>query len=157
MIESKKRVDLINRSMSFSDFMLSGGRRVCKEHYIHLVQTARVDGKIGNEELKMLHKEGRKFGLTDPEIDSIIRSEAYHHYTPPYSLKGKFEHLYNVAQMILADDVITEGERKMIKKFAIEAGFNDAGVEGILEILFEGIPKGEDEETLLKKFRKKHL
>jgi len=143
--------------MNFADFITHSGKRICKEHYIHLVQVSRIDGKISDEEMKMLHKEGRKFGLTDPEIDKIIKSEATHHYTPPYSLKGKFTHLYNIAQIILADEVITEAEKKMIKRFAIEAGFNDKTIEKLMELLFDGIRKGKDEDILLAEFKRKHL
>jgi len=104
----------------------------------------------------MLHKEGKKFGLTDPEIDKLIKSEVHNNYHPPYSLKDKFEHLYNVAEMILADDVITESEKKIIRKFAIEAGFDNKAIDKLLEILFDGIKFNESEEALLTKFRK-HL
>jgi hypothetical protein len=139
--------------MNFSDFITHHGKRVNKEHYIHLIQVSKSDGRIDPEELEILHKEGRKFGLTDPEIDKLIESEGDQHYHAPYSLQDKFEHLYNAAGMILADDVITEGERKIIRKFAIEAGFSDKAIDRLMVILFEGIRKNESEETLLDKFR----
>ena len=143
--------------MNFADFIANNGKRVCKEYYIHLVQVSRADGKIGPEELEFLHKEGRKFGLTDPEIDNLIENEKDHQYTPPYSLDGKFNHLYNIAEMILADDVVTEEERKMIRRFAIEAGFDDSMVQTIVNHLLKGIEDGKNEETLLREFRKDHL
>jgi uncharacterized tellurite resistance protein B-like protein len=142
--------------MNFSDFITDHGKRINKDHYSHLIQVSRIDGKISPDELEMLHKEGRKFGLTDPEIDELILSEHKHHYEPPYSLHEKFEHLYNIAEMILADDVVTDSEKKIIRKFAIEVGFSDKAIDKLLEILFEGIRKNEDEELLLDKF-KKHL
>lgn len=143
--------------MNFSDFITHSGKKICKEHFLHLVQISRVDGKISDEEMKMLHRKGRKFGLTDPEIDYLIQSEAHHHYTPPISLKAKFSHLYNIAQLILADDVITESERKMLKRFAIEAGFKGETVDNLTEHLLEGIKNGIDEDDLLDQFRKEHL
>ena len=54
--------------------------------------------------------------------------------------------------MILADSVISDGERKLIRKFAIEAGFEDSAIDKLLKILFEGIPK-ESEEALLSEFK----
>jgi uncharacterized tellurite resistance protein B-like protein len=142
--------------MNFSDYITHHGKRVNKEYFIQLIQVSKVDGTINPTELQMLHKEGRKFGLTDPEIDSLIISEGNNHYQPPYDLSGKFEHLYNVAEMILADDVITENEKRMIRRFAIEAGFSDNAIDKLLDILFEGIKNNESEESLLAKF-KKHL
>jgi uncharacterized tellurite resistance protein B-like protein len=141
--------------MNFSDFITNHGKRVKKEAFVNLVQVSKTDGKMNNEELELLHKEGKKFGLTDPEIDKLIHSESNHSYNPPYSLDEKFEHLYNIAEMILADNVVKESEMKMIRKFAIEAGFNDKTIEILLDLLLEGVRKGEDEEILLHQFKKK--
>lgn len=143
--------------MSFTDFITNCGKRVRKEYFIHLVNASKVDGRIIPQELSLLHKEGKKFGLTDPEIDKLIESEAKHDYTPPYSLKRKFEHLYNISQMILADEVVTEEEKKMITRFAIEAGFDDKTIPVLIDFLFTGIKNNEDEEELFRKFKKDHL
>ena len=143
--------------MNFTDFITNHGKRIHREHYIHLVQIARIDGKIEKSELEFLHKEGKKFGLTDPEVDKLINSEAEHHYNPPYSLKEKFDELYNIAEMILADDIVTDSERKMIKKYAIAAGFSDTIIDNLIPLLLEGVQKGEDEEKLLNEFKRKHL
>jgi len=143
--------------MNFTDFTTHHGKKVNKEAFIHLVQVSRTDKKVSKEELELLHKEGRKFGLTDPEIDNLMHAQRGHHYVPPYSLDEKFKHLYQVAQMILADDVVKESELKMIRKFAIEAGFQDKTIEKLVDLLFEGIKKDRAEEDLLKEFRKNHL
>jgi len=143
--------------MNFSDYITNNGKRICKDHYINLVHVSKADGKVSDVEMEMLIRQGKKFGLTDPEIANIIKSDTINHYNPPYSLSGKFTHLYNVAQMILADDVVNETQLKMIKRFAIEAGFNDKTIEKLLKLLFEGIRNGEDEDKLLKEFKKNHL
>jgi uncharacterized tellurite resistance protein B-like protein len=142
--------------MNFSDFIKDSGKRINKEYYLHLIQVSKADGKIKPEEFELLHKEGRKFGLTDPEIDKLIVSESSH-YNPPYLLQEKFDHLYNVAEMILADEDVTEGERKLLKRFAIEAGFSDKTIAKLIEFLLDGIRKGDDEETLFQRFRKEIL
>ncbi len=140
--------------MNFTDFFTHHGKRVNKDYFINLIQVSKVDGKIAASEQEMLHKEGKKFGLTDPEIDNLISTEGHNSYHAPYSLAEKFEHLYNVALMILADEEVSDSERKMIRKFAIEAGFGDKAIDRLLEILFEGISKNETEEALLAKFKK---
>ena len=139
--------------MNFTDFITNHGKRINKEHFINLILVSKTDGKIAETELEMLYKEGRKFGLTDPEIEKLINSESHNHYHAPYSLAEKFEHLYNVAGMILADDVITDSEKRMIRRFAIEAGFTDKTINKLMDLLFEGIKNGESEESLLAKFK----
>jgi hypothetical protein len=139
--------------MSFTDFITDHGKRIRKEHFIHLVQVARLDDKIQQSELELLHREGKKFGLTDPEIDEIIKSERTHYYDPPYSLIEKFNQLYNISNMILADDIVTEAEKKMVKIYAIAAGFKDENVEKLLDFFIDEIKKGTDEETLFTKLQ----
>lgn len=143
--------------MNFTDFITSHGKRVTKEAFIYLVQVSRVDGKINKDELELLHKEGKKFGLTDPEIDKLINSERDHHYHTPYELEEKFEHFYNIAEMIMADDVVNEKERKMLKRFAVEAGFEFSKIDDLIELILDGIEKNTDEEVLFTKFKKKLL
>jgi len=143
--------------MNFTNFITHNGKRVNREHFLHLVQVAKIDGVIQDNEYRLLHKEGRKFGLTDPEIDQFILTEDADNYHPPYALHDKFEELYNIAEMVLADEVVSESEMRMIRRYAVAAGFSDETVEGLLEILIEGVAKNEDEESLLKKFKKKYL
>jgi uncharacterized tellurite resistance protein B-like protein len=140
--------------MNFSDFITDQGKKINKSYYITLIQVCRIDGKIDPAEMEMLHREGRKFGLTDPEIDKLIASESHHEYHSPYSLDEKFEQLYNVAAMILADNIVTEEEKKALRRIATEAGFNDEATESLRDILLDGIANNEDEEALLGKFKK---
>lgn len=140
--------------MNFSDFITNSGKRVNKEAFIHLVRVSKTDGKINKDELELLHKEGKKFGLTDPEIDKLIHSERAHNYIPPYSLEEKFDHFYSIAEMILADDIVKEKEMKMIRRFAVEAGFEYSKIESMISLLLEGIKSNEGEEDLFRKFKK---
>jgi uncharacterized tellurite resistance protein B-like protein len=143
--------------MNFTHFITHHGKRINKEHFLHLVQVAKIDGVVRDSELELLHKEGKKFGLTDPEIEQLINSESGHNYHPPYSLRDKFEELYNIAEMVLADEVVTESEKRMLRRYAIAAGLSDNVIEGLIEILLDGVAKGVDEEQLLKEFKKKYL
>lgn len=140
--------------MNFTDFITHHGRRVNKEYFINLIQVSKTDGKIAPVELEMLHREGKKFGLSDPEIEKLILSEEHSHYHPPYSLHDKFEHLYNVAVMILADEKVTDSEKKLLKRFAIEAGFADGAIDRLIDLLLKGIKNNENEEALLAEFKK---
>lgn len=143
--------------MNFTDFIKNNGRRVNREHFIHLIQISKADGTISNDEYEVLHKEGKLFGLTDPEIDELINSEKDNNYNPPYSLNEKFDHLYNIVEMVLVDEEVTEREMKLLRRFSHEAGFDDKIIEDLLKLMLEGVAKGTDEEILLKQFRKKFL
>jgi uncharacterized tellurite resistance protein B-like protein len=139
--------------MSFSDFVSNHGVKVPKVHYLHLIQVARADGKIDPQELAVLQKEGRRFGLTDAEINQLIEKEKDHHYHPPYSLDDKFEDLFYITEMILADDKVSDDEAKLLRRFAVEVGFDDRAIEILKDVLINGIRKGEPEDDILKKFK----
>lgn len=141
--------------MSFSDFITDNGKRISKDNLINLIQVSQVDGIVSPLELDLIHRAGRKFGLTDPEIDELISKESNHHYDPPYSLDEKFEQLFHIAEMALADNIVTGNEMKMMKKYAIAAGFDDRVIEGLLELTLNGIRKGDEPELILKEFRNK--
>ncbi len=140
--------------MSYTDYITNHGKRVSKQAFVHLVQISKVDCKMNQDEFDLLHREGKKFGLTDPEIDELIASEGSIQYSAPYSLEEKFEHLYNMGEMILADDVVDENERRMIRKFALETGFRESKLAGLAEIMIDGIRNKTEEEVLFKKFKK---
>jgi len=140
--------------MSFKDFITPDGNKVNKDHFIHLVQVAEIDGKIDSQEMEVLHKEGIKFGLTSVEIDNIIDKERDFHYSPPYSLQEKFDEIYNISVLILSDNEVSEAERKMLRRYAIAAGFDDDTIELTKDLVINGILSGIDEEALFKEFRK---
>jgi hypothetical protein len=56
--------------------------------------------------------------------------------------------------MILADEEVTEGERKLLRRFAIEAGFDDKTIDNLMILLLEGIRNNESEEDLFDKFKR---
>jgi len=137
--------------MNFSDYITNHGKKVNKDYFRSLIQVCKSDGIVTPEEFTLLHKEGKLFGLTDPEIDELISEESYNNYNPPYYIEEKFDYLYNVAEIILADGIVTESERKLLKRYAIEAGISDKSLDPLIDCLFEGIRVNEDEDELLKK------
>jgi len=141
--------------MNFTHFITNHGKRVNREHFLHLVQVAKIDGIISEPELKLLHKQGRKFGLTEPEIENLINTEAGHNYHSPYSLEDKFGELFNIAQMILADELVMESEKRMLRRYAIAVGIKDNVIEKLIDILLNGVAKGAEQEHLFKEFKKK--
>lgn len=128
-------------------------RKAAKEHFLHLIQVANADGVVDEPELKMLHKVGKNLGLTDPEIDSMIESKESKVFNPPYELEKRFHILYDVVAMALADGVLYESEKKLIRKLAIASSFNEADIEHLVNLLINGIKYGKKESELLDTFK----
>lgn len=126
-----------------------------KEHFMHLIQVAMADGKIDEIELKMLHRLGKNMGFTDPEIDNLLESSRKSTYIPPYELAKRFEQLYSIVKMVLADHKIDNTEMRMASGLALKSGFAEGEIPALLSLLINGIREGEDEEDLFKQYKKK--
>jgi uncharacterized protein YihD (DUF1040 family) len=140
--------------MEFSDFTTEYGNRIPKHHYLNLVEVFKIGGKITDEQMELLYKQGMKFGLTEPEVDNLIKKKSHHPYHAPYSLEEKFGQLYNVVEMVLADDNVSDDEIRLLRKFAVEVGFDDKTIEILRDVLITGIRNHEDQDELYEKFRK---
>jgi len=126
-----------------------------KEHFMHLIQIAMANGIIDDVELKMLHRLGKNMGLNDLEIDNLLESTKNSAYHPPYELSKRFDQLYSIVKMVLADDKIDNIEMRMASGLALKSGFAEAEIAAILNLLIKGIREGEDEEDLFKQYKKK--
>lgn len=130
-------------------------RKQDKEHFKHLTQVALADGIIDHSELRMLHQLGRNMGLTGAEMDELLETTKRSEYNPPYKLARRFNQLYDIVKMVLADGKISPEEIRLTKKLALTSGFPENEISGLLELLIEGIKNGEEEETLFILFKGK--
>jgi uncharacterized protein YihD (DUF1040 family) len=57
--------------------------------------------------------------------------------------------------MVLADENVSDNEIRLLRKFAVEVGFDDRAIEILKDVLIEGIRQQKSEETLFKEFKSK--
>ena len=125
-----------------------------KDHFMDLIQVALSDGVIDQKELEMLHRFGRKMGFTDLETDDLIEATTKAVYNPPYEFFKRFEQVYNIVKMILADDVIDKNEMRLANSFATKLGFSEIEIPKLLFLLINGIKEGKDDEDLFEAYKK---
>jgi uncharacterized tellurite resistance protein B-like protein len=123
-------------------------RKQNKEHFKHLIQVAIADGNINDSEMLLLHQLGGKMGFTEPEIIDLIESTKNEAVVPPYELSKRFEQMYEIVKMILADGKIDNNEMRLATRLAIKYGFGENETSGLLILLINGIKKGECEDDL---------
>lgn len=141
--------------MSIVNYFDHHDRKAGKEHFLHLIQVAKADGVIDKTEMDMLHKMGKRLGLTDPEIDELIDKKDSKTFIPPYSLEDKFHQLYDVVAMALADGIMFTNEIKMFKRLAIASNFEDKEADKLLNLLVNGIKQSKSEDELFHIYKKK--
>lgn len=144
-------------AMKFLDHFDHPERKQDKARFIHLVQIASADGKIVDAEISMLNRLGSKLGLTQPEIDELIQSNKQMAYVPPYELSKRFEELYDVVKMVIADGEVGGEELKLASKLAVKSGFDNDDVPLLLSVLTDGIRNSQDEEELFTIYKKRKM
>jgi len=125
-----------------------------KEYFVHLVRIAKADDELSHHELELLVRIGKNLGFTDPEIDKLISTTDKFDYDPPYELSKRFDQVYEIVKMTLADGVIENSEMRLAHAFAVKSGFAENEIPKLLVLLISGIKNGDDEESLFEVYRK---
>lgn len=140
--------------MTTSEYFNHPVKKQIMEYYIHLVRVAKADDSISSSELELLRRIGYKLGISDPEIDKLIDSTGKSDYIPPYELSKRFDQVYEIVKMTLADGIIDKNEMRLATGFAIKSGFNEDEIPNLLVLLIHGIRDGKDEEELFEAYKK---
>lgn len=96
--------------MAFLNYFDHSDRKKHMSHLKDLVKVALADGIIQDEERQFLERIATNAGIGNHELDEIIDKARHIEFVPPTELFQKFEQLYNIARVILADDEIHEKE-----------------------------------------------
>jgi hypothetical protein len=124
------------------------------EYFVHLVRIAMADNIIGNSEMELLHRMGKKLGFTDPEINNLIETKGRSDYIPPNELSKRFERVYDVVMMTLVDGAIDKNEMRLVRGFIVKSGFKEREIPYLLILLIGGIGQGKNEEELFEVYKK---
>jgi hypothetical protein len=128
-----------------------------KEYFVHLVRIAKADDVVSHNEQKLLVRIGKNLGFTDPEIDNLIETNGKFDYDPPYELSKRFDQVYEIVKMTLADGVIGSSEMRLASGFAVKSGFTESEIPKLLVLLISGIKNGKDEENLFEVYKKERI
>jgi uncharacterized tellurite resistance protein B-like protein len=134
--------------MSIASFFESGERTQDRGHVKNLVLLAQVDGHVSDEELVLIHKIGRKVGLTYAQIGEIIDNPKTVEVIPPVSKEERLEHMVDMVDIIHADGIIDSNEMNLLSKFAIQIGFTSIQDAHVADIL-DRINEGKDRDTIV--------
>jgi len=139
--------------MSIVEYFDYPDRTQEKEHFMDLILIALADGIIDDTEMKMLVRLGKNMGLTDPEIDDLLESSKNWAYIPPYDLIRRFEQLYDIVEMVLADGKMETKKMRLAGMLALKSGFAVNEIPALLDLLIRGIKNREAEEDLFNLYK----
>ena len=140
--------------MNIQDFFAQPIEKQNMEYFAHLVRIAKADNLVSNAEVDLLNKLGHMLGFTDHEIENLIESAGKSDFSPPYEFSKRFEQVYHIVHMSMADKVVDNSEMRLASSFAIKAGFDEKEISKLLDFIINGIKKGVDEEDLFEAYKK---
>jgi len=124
------------------------------EYFVQLVRIALADDIISGSEMELLHRMGRKLGFTEPEVINIIDTTGKSNFIAPYELSARFEQVYDIVRMTLADGVLDRNEMRLTSSFAANSGFKESEIPNLLILLINGIKQGKEHEDLFEVYKK---
>ena len=124
------------------------------EYFVQLIRIALADDIITESEMELLHRMGKKLCFTEPEINNIIGTTGKSNFIAPYELSARFEQVYDIVRMTLADGIIDKNEMRLASSFAANSGFKESEISNLLVLLINGIKQGNDHEDLFEVYKK---
>ena len=107
-----------------------------KSHFLRLYQIALSDENFNHMEMQLLYDFAEERGISKTDLDSILTG-SIGEVTIPATLEERIEYLYDFAQMIWADEKITEDEMNAFKKYCKKFEFLDENVDELTEYLLD--------------------
>lgn len=123
-----------------------------KSHFLRLYQIALSDENFSHLEMQLLYKFAAERGVDKNELDRILTSHTGAIHIPE-KLEDRMIYLYDFAQMIWADHIITEDERTTLKKYIKKFEFLDENVEALTIYLLESAQQEKSREDILKELQ----
>jgi uncharacterized tellurite resistance protein B-like protein len=117
--------------MSVFDIFESNDSKKRKSHLRNLVALAKLDGFISKEEFSFLLKVGDRAGVTSDEVKKMMLRTTTIKVSKPDNNIDRFDLLYDLLEMTLADGVMDENEIDFCIDMAVRLGFRPA-ISGVL-------------------------
>lgn len=129
-----------------------------KNHIKNLLALAKADGHMHEKEEKLLYKIGKRYGLKDRQIKTLVDSDEKFTMNVPDNHNDKMNLLYDLVLMIYADDVVDKNEVAFFEDAVEKFGMKKEMVKWLLQVFQKGTPPPPDEwEEIKKEAREKFL
>ncbi len=129
----------------------SGKQSSNKSHFRNLVMLARVDGKVGDEELELLNRIAKRLSLTSEQVEAIRNDKESYPMVPPHNKWDRFERLINLVRITFVDGEVIESEEKLVKRYALALGFTTELFEEKYPEILKLVQEGMSREDILDK------
>ncbi len=116
-----------------------------------LIRLSEVDGKIDENEWKVIEKVADSFGFLDRDALKYLKKH-YREYVleTPFSLDERIDQLYNLWKLAFSDGKLDEKESRLLHRVTVSLGFPVKKTERIYKAALEAFKKGISKEEFNK-------
>lgn len=128
-----------------------------KNHIKNLLALSKADGHMHEKEIEMLYKIGKRYGLKERQINSLIESDEPFEINVPDNFSDKMNILYDLVLMVYADGVVEKKEIAFCEDVVKKFGMKRPIVKWLIDDVFAiGTPPPPEEWTEMKLFAKEN-
>ncbi|MDP4678757.1 MAG: TerB family tellurite resistance protein [Cyclobacteriaceae bacterium] len=117
-----------------------------RSHIKSLWEVVLADGKIHDDELKLMYSLGAELNMSKREVDNIKKDIDNISFIVPETDEQRFEFIYNFTCMMMADDDIDYREMEICKNYAVELGFKKNLVNELVKSISSNVSAGNDKK-----------
>jgi uncharacterized tellurite resistance protein B-like protein len=108
-----------------------------KDHIKNLMALAKADGHVHEKEKTVIFKIGKRYGLKERQVQTILDSNEKFKVNVPNNHYDKMNVLYDLMLIVFADGVIEKKEVEFCENVAKEFNLKKGVVKWLLEEVFE--------------------
>lgn len=126
-----------------------------KNHIKNLLALSKADGHLHEKEIEVLYEIGKRYGLKDRQIKTLIDSEEKFEVNVPDNFHDKMHILYDMVLMVHADGIVEKKEIEFCEDVVKKFGMKKSIVRWLIDEVFPiGTPPPHDVWVDLKEIAK---
>jgi len=123
-------------------FFESEETKKLKSHIANLGALAKIDGHVDPTEIDFIVLIGTKHGMKAAEVRNLISSTAKREMQLPANDSDRFNQIYDLVEMMLADGIVDEAEMDFCISMAARLGFKKSIVGLLVRKISTGVKDG---------------
>ena len=134
--------------MSFWDIFQSSEKKKRLSHIRNIIAVMTADGKVQPEELVLLVKIGKRWGISEREIRRILNNPSSIKLYVPKSIKERVQQMLEMTMMMMVDGKIDATEMMICKVAAVQLGFKPAIVDKMIKDIIDIVQKSTPDDAV---------
>ncbi|GAB3830680.1 TerB family tellurite resistance protein [Pontibacter rugosus] len=119
-----------------------------KSHITNLGALARIDGHLDPSEVNFIVAIGKKHGMKASEVKDLISSVKNVDPQLPTNDSERFDQIYDLVEMMLADGIVDENEMNFCINMAAKLGFKKSIVGVLVRKISMGVKDGQTRDNI---------